>query len=280
MQPGQSFERSHGQGLSGMMPSSAITARSNIGAREIRTTTFAGPLAAYITNFRWDTLRRDCAPGYLRALAGEINRKLADAICDRLYAPTAHARDKFVERRRDCGSHSGDRQYRHRARFARGKGPLEEARPGLKRRFSFIDETKKLLLVTCHRRESFGEGFRSVCEALVTLAERPDVQIVFPSTSIQRPVRFPAVGASSARLAHRAPELPRVRVYAVDAIHSDRQRSIQEEAPAWVSRLVMRKLTERPKPLPRDGKNLSVPTHNAFSTQLAKCLTIRPPMQQ
>ncbi len=43
-----------------------------------------------------------------------------------------------------------------------------------------IDEHKKLVLVTAHRRESFGEGFVEICKAVLHLAERDDVQIVWP----------------------------------------------------------------------------------------------------
>ena len=43
-----------------------------------------------------------------------------------------------------------------------------------------IDGGKKLILVTAHRRESFGEGLDGICEALLRLAARGDVQIVYP----------------------------------------------------------------------------------------------------
>ena len=43
-----------------------------------------------------------------------------------------------------------------------------------------IDAAKKLIVVTAHRRESFGEGFVRICQALADLAARPDVQIVWP----------------------------------------------------------------------------------------------------
>jgi UDP-N-acetylglucosamine 2-epimerase (non-hydrolysing) len=42
------------------------------------------------------------------------------------------------------------------------------------------DPARRLILVTAHRRESFGEGMRDICRAIRTLAARPDVQIVFP----------------------------------------------------------------------------------------------------
>jgi UDP-N-acetylglucosamine 2-epimerase (non-hydrolysing) len=46
--------------------------------------------------------------------------------------------------------------------------------------FSYLDFTKKVILVTCHRRESFGEPFEDICKALLEIAQEPDVQIVYP----------------------------------------------------------------------------------------------------
>jgi UDP-N-acetylglucosamine 2-epimerase (non-hydrolysing) len=43
-----------------------------------------------------------------------------------------------------------------------------------------IDASKKLILVTAHRRESFGDGITRICEALFQLAQRPDVQLIYP----------------------------------------------------------------------------------------------------
>ena len=43
-----------------------------------------------------------------------------------------------------------------------------------------IDTTKKLVLVTGHRRENFGKGFQNLCDALLELSYRDDVQIVYP----------------------------------------------------------------------------------------------------
>lgn len=47
-------------------------------------------------------------------------------------------------------------------------------------RLSYLDSSKKLVVVTAHRRESFGEGLERICHALATLAQRDDVQIVYP----------------------------------------------------------------------------------------------------
>ena len=62
-----------------------------------------------------------------------------------------------------------------------------------------LDASKKLIVVTAHRRESFGEGFERICRALARLAERPDVQIAYPvhrNPQVMDPV-LPAAGRAA-----------------------------------------------------------------------------------
>jgi UDP-N-acetylglucosamine 2-epimerase (non-hydrolysing) len=251
MQPGQSLSDLTARVLSGMDAVIRDHQPDRILVHGDTTTTFAATLAAYYHKLPVGHVEAGLRTGDIYApWPEEINRKLADAICDRLYAPTAHARDNLLKEGAIADRILVTGNTVIDALFDVVKGPLEEARPGLKRRFSFIDETKKLLLVTCHRRESFGEGFRSVCEALVTLAERPDVQIVFP-------VHLnPNVRTAFQRLEHH----PRVWlteplnylefVYMISKCHSILTDSggIQEEAPSLGKPVfVMRKVTERPE---------------------------------
>ena len=56
--------------------------------------------------------------------------------------------------------------------------------------FKYLDPSKKLILVTGHRRENFGEGFLNICQALKVLSERNDVQIIYPvhlNPNVQEP---------------------------------------------------------------------------------------------
>jgi UDP-N-acetylglucosamine 2-epimerase (non-hydrolysing) len=129
----------------------------------------------------------------------EINRRVADTIADRLYAPTQSSRDNLLaeavppERIIVTGNTVID------ALFDIVRGPLAEpaTQRALKERFPFFDGDKKTILVTCHRRESYGDGFRDVCAALAQLAARPDVQIVFPIH------RNPNVRAAFSLLGHQ-----------------------------------------------------------------------------
>ncbi|RKI35425.1 UDP-N-acetylglucosamine 2-epimerase (non-hydrolyzing), partial [Corallococcus sp. AB049A] len=57
--------------------------------------------------------------------------------------------------------------------------------------FHILDPGRRLLLVTGHRRESFGQGFEDICRALAELARRPDLQVLYPvhlNPNVQGPV--------------------------------------------------------------------------------------------
>ncbi|HBZ37808.1 MAG TPA: UDP-N-acetylglucosamine 2-epimerase (non-hydrolyzing), partial [Balneola sp.] len=67
-----------------------------------------------------------------------------------------------------------------------------DSKASLDQSFDFIDNSKKLILVTGHRRESFGDGFERICAALKEIAEEhSDVQIVYPvhlNPNVEKPV--------------------------------------------------------------------------------------------
>ena len=89
-----------------------------------------------------------------------------------------------------------------------------------------LDESRKLVLVTAHRRESFGEGFEQICGALAELARRPDVQIVYPvhpNPNVRN--RSTATWPAATRAAARAARLRAVRRSAAARIdRADRLR--------------------------------------------------------
>ncbi|MCP4442465.1 MAG: UDP-N-acetylglucosamine 2-epimerase (non-hydrolyzing), partial [Aureispira sp.] len=82
----------------------------------------------------------------------------------------------------------------------------------LKSKFPELDENKKLILVTGHRRESFGGGFERICEALATIAKQhDDVQILYPvhlNPNVREPVNRLLKGANNIHLIEPQDYLP------------------------------------------------------------------------
>lgn len=118
--------------------------------------------------------------------------------------------------------------------------------------FSFLDENKKLILVTGHRRESFGQGFENICEALANIAEKyKDIQIVYPlhlNPNVREPANRVLKNASNIFLIEPLDYLPFVYLMNKAYIILTDSGGIQEEAPSLGKPvLVMRETTERPE---------------------------------
>ncbi|MFV8386978.1 non-hydrolyzing UDP-N-acetylglucosamine 2-epimerase [Vibrio parahaemolyticus] len=119
-----------------------------------------------------------------------------------------------------------------------------------KAKFDFIDETKKLILVTGHRRENHGDGFERICKALGELAERDDVQIVYPvhlNPNVQEPVNRHLSELDNVHLIEPQDYLPFVYLMKRCYLILTDSGGIQEEAPSLGKPvLCMRDTTERP----------------------------------
>jgi len=118
--------------------------------------------------------------------------------------------------------------------------------------YPFLDADKKLILVTGHRRESFGDGFERICSALADIArQHPDVQIVYPvhlNPNVSEPVNRILHGIDNIVLINPQDYLP--FVYLMDKAYLILTDSggVQEEAPSLGKPvLVMRETTERPE---------------------------------
>jgi len=122
----------------------------------------------------------------------------------------------------------------------------------LSSQFPMLNESKKLILVTGHRRESFGGGFERICEALAQTAKaHPDCQILYPvhlNPNVQEPVNRILNDVDNVYLIEPQQYLP--FVYLMNRAHIILTDSggIQEEAPSLGKPvLVMRDTTERPE---------------------------------
>ena len=118
--------------------------------------------------------------------------------------------------------------------------------------FPMLDENKKLILVTGHRRESFGGGFERICEALAQTAKaHPDCQILYPvhlNPNVQEPVKRILKDVNNVHLIEPQQYLPFVYLMNQSHIILTDSGGIQEEAPSLGKPvLVMRDTTERPE---------------------------------
>lgn len=120
------------------------------------------------------------------------------------------------------------------------------------RQFAFLEEHKKLILVTGHRRENFGEGIEQICQALRTLAEQhPSIQIVYPvhlNPNVIEPVNRFLMNVNNVFLLDPQEYLPFIYLMKKAYVILTDSGGIQEEASALNKPvLLMREMTERPE---------------------------------
>ena len=120
----------------------------------------------------------------------------------------------------------------------------------LQQQFSELDFNKRRVLITGHRRENFGEGFESICQAIKDLAQQyPDYEFVYPvhlNPNVKEPVNRLLSGLNNVKLIAPQDYLPFVYLMSTSHIILTDSGGIQEEAPSLgIPVLVMRDTTER-----------------------------------
>lgn len=127
-------------------------------------------------------------------------------------------------------------------------GPVSDEIAG---RFDWLDPAKRLILVTGHRRESFDGGLARVCRALAALAQRPDVEIVYPvhpNPTVRRAVEETLAPAPNVHLVAPVDYLSFVWLMMHSTLIVTDSGGIQEEGPSLGKPvLVTREVTERPE---------------------------------
>ena len=183
----------------------------------------------------------------------EVNRKMVSVIARIHFAPTEDAKANLLREGIDpsrvfvTGNTVVDALHHALARIASD----QEVRERLKRSFSFLDAGRPMILVTGHRRESFGRPIQSVCEALAELARAEDVEIVYPvhlNPNVQKPVRDILGGNDRIHLIEPVDYLAFVYLMQRSTFILTDSGGVQEEAPALGKAvLVTRDRTERPE---------------------------------
>ena len=182
-----------------------------------------------------------------------MNRVVVDRISDFMFAPTQASADNLLaegvspSKITVTGNTVIDALLDVTKRLENDTALVDE----LDATFHYLDRSRKLILVTGHRRESFGGGFQRICRALARLAERDDVQIVYPvhlNPNVQKPVRELLLGHDNVHLIEPCDYLPFVYLMHRSTIILTDSGGIQEEAPSIGKPvLVMRDVTERPE---------------------------------
>lgn len=218
-------------------------------------TTFAASLAAYYEQIAVGHVEAGLRTGNIYSpWPEEANRRLTGTLTKYNFAPTETSKENLLKE-----------NYFEDNIFVTGNTVIDallmvknkidtnaDLNATLAAQFPFLDESKKMILVTGHRRESFGGGFERICEALaITAKENPDVQIVYPmhlNPNVREPVNRILSGINNIYLIESQQYLPFIYLMDRSDIILTDSGGIQEEAPSLGKPvLVMRDTTERPE---------------------------------
>ncbi|KNC88098.1 non-hydrolyzing UDP-N-acetylglucosamine 2-epimerase [Trabulsiella odontotermitis] len=219
------------------------------------TTTVAASLAAFYQRIPVGHVEAGLRTGDLYSpWPEEANRTLTGHLAVWHFAPTENSRQNLLrENLQDkrifvTGNTVIDALFWVRDRVLTD----ESLHAGLSEQYPFLDASKKLILVTGHRRESFGRGFEQICHALAEIAaQNPDVQIVYPvhlNPNVSEPVNRILGHIDNVMLIEPQDYLPFVWLMNRAWLILTDSGGIQEEAPSLGKPvLVMREMTERPE---------------------------------
>lgn len=218
------------------------------------TTTFATALAAFYQRIPVGHVEAGLRTGNLYSpWPEEANRRLAGILADLHFAPTEQAAANLqAEQVLPSTIHvTGNTVIDALLATVQRIDTDHELEASLSSRFPFLDDNKRLLLVTGHRRENFGTGFEQICTALAELAGRGDVQVVYPvhlNPMVQEPVNRLLGHLPGVHLVPPQDYLPFVYLMRRAYLIITDSGGIQEEAPSLGKPvLVMRDTTERPE---------------------------------
>lgn len=218
------------------------------------TTTFSSSLAAYYQKISVIHIEAGLRTGNIYApFPEEINRKLTGCITQLHFSPTQTAKQNLLNE-----GISEDNI------FVTGNTVIDallytvkkiEQNPilslQLKEKFKFLNPQKRLILITAHRRENFGEGFEHICEMIKQISFRKDIELVYPvhlNPYVQNIVFKHLNNIENIHLIEPLDYIPFVYLMKQAYLILTDSGGIQEEAPALGKPvLVMRETTERPE---------------------------------
>lgn len=188
----------------------------------------------------------------------EINRQITGRIATYNLAPTELSKQNLLNEQVDekkiivTGNTVIDALFMVLEKIKKNKGLEQNQINFIKSKGYLINDTRKIILVTGHRRENFGQGFINICEALKEIAlKNTDFDIVYPvhlNPNVQKPVNNILKNIDNIYLINPIEYLPFVYLLSKCYLVLTDSGGIQEEAPSLGKPvLVMRDTTERPE---------------------------------
>lgn len=187
----------------------------------------------------------------------EINRRLATTTADLHFAPTQWSRQNLLNENVPDESIivTGNPVIDALMHVAKQDEPkaIKQLlmKLGIRDQGVIGSKTRRLILVTAHRRENFGTPIENICQAIKELAGREDVEIVYPvhlNPNVQEPVHRLLQNVPHITLLPPLDYLPLVHLMKCATLILTDSGGIQEEAPTFgIPVLVMRETTERPE---------------------------------
>jgi UDP-N-acetylglucosamine 2-epimerase len=215
------------------------------------TSVFVASMVAYYRRVRFGHVEAGLRTGDKhRPFPEEINRRIADLVSDLHFAPTERARQALLrEGCREADVHVTGNTVVDALNDVVARPYDWESGP-----LAAIPRKEKLVLITAHRRESFGEPFRELCLAIRDLSRRfqdEDVQFVYPvhlNPNVRKPVNDILSGLGNVSLVEPLDYLSLVQLLKRSTVILTDSGGIQEEGVGLrVPVLVMRETTERPE---------------------------------
>jgi UDP-N-acetylglucosamine 2-epimerase (non-hydrolysing) len=250
MTPGQTLAGLSARVLAALEPVYAGAAPDIIFVQGDTTTTFCGALAAFYARIPAAHVEAGLRTGDTALpFPEEMNRLLTGRLASLHLAATEGARQNLLREHVPPGSihvtgNTGiDAVLMVRDRLAAAELPRGS--------FPFLHPDRRLIVVTAHRRESFGDGFENICRAIRKISSHKAVDIVFPvhrNPNVTEPVRRWLDGAPNIHLIEPLDYVPFVDLMSRAHLLLTDSGGIQEEGPSLGKPvIVMREKTERPE---------------------------------
>jgi len=244
-------------------------------------TTFAASLAAYYEQIDVGHVEAGLRTGNIYSpWPEEGNRKLTGALTKYHFAPTETSKENLLKENINPDNIlvTGNTVIDALLMVKDKVDNDSDLNLTLSASFPFLDESKKLILVTGHRRESFGGGFERICEALaITAKAHPETQILYPmhlNPNVREPVNRILAGIDNIFLIEPQQYLPFIYLMGRAHIILTDSGGIQEEAPSLGKPvLVMRDTTERPEAVEAGTVKLVGTEVDALVSNLNELLT-------